>query len=116
MPSVLVVLAMKALIALHGITFHLIWSFKEWLVLDFLQDLVYWFSEHLVNNLSNGRPRLLSKISLGPLIIVSVRLEIPPLLRNNLSLPFPLLLVFLNLLTLINSVHELTYTVSRFPS
>ena len=53
-PSVLVVLAMKALIALHGITFHLTWSFKEWLVLGFLQDLVYWFSKHLVNNLSNG--------------------------------------------------------------
>ena len=115
-PLVLVVLAMKALVVLHRISSHLIWPFKEWFVLDFFQDLVYWFSEHRVNHLSSGRSQLPSKISLGLVIIVSVRLEIPHLLRDNLSLPLPLLLVFLDLFILINSVHELTYTISRFPN
>jgi len=75
---------------------------------------MYWFLEHRVNHLSSGRPRLPSKVSPGPVIAVSVQPEIPHLLRDNLSLPFPLLLVFLDPLILINSVHELTYIVSRF--
>ena len=33
---VLVVLAIKALIASHGVSSHLIWPFKEWLILDLL--------------------------------------------------------------------------------
>ena len=116
MPSVLVVLAIKTLIALQGVTSHLIWPFKKWLVFYFLQDLVFWFSEHRVNHLSSGRPRFPSKVSLRPVIIVSVRPEIPSLLRDNLSLPLPLLLVFIDPLILINSVHELTYIVSWFPN
>ena len=107
---------MKALIALFGVISHLIWPLKEWLVLNFLQDLVYWFSEHRVNHLSSGRPRLPSKVSPGPVIVVAIRLEIPYLLRDNLSLPLALLLVFLDPLILINSIYELMYTTSRFPS
>ena len=114
-PSVLVVLVMKALVARHGVSSHFIWSFEEWLILDFLQDLVYWLSEHRVNHLSSGKPRMPSKVSSGPVTVVSVRPEIPPLLRDNLSLRFPLLLVLLKPLILINLVHELTYTVSGFP-
>ena len=49
-------------------------------------------------------------------VAVSIRHEIPPLLRNNLSLSFPLLLVFLNPLILINSVHELVHTSAEFAS
>ena len=86
-PSILMVLAMKALIVFYGVTSHLIWPFKEWLILDFLQDLVYWFSEHRVNHLRSGRSQLPSKVSLGPIIVISVQLEILPLLRDNLNLP-----------------------------
>ena len=116
MPSVLVVLAMKVLIVLHGVTSHFIWPFKEWLVLDFLQDLVYWFLEHRTNHLSSDWPRLPNKISLWLVIVVSIRLEIPPFLRDNLSLPFSLLLVLLDPLILVNPVYKLTDTVSRFSS
>ena len=115
-PSVLVVLAMKALITLHGVTSHLIWPLKELLVLNFLQNSVYLFSEHRVNHLSSGRPRLPSKVSPGPVIVVAIRPEILHLLRDNLSLPLPLLLVFLDPLILINSVHKLMYTASKFPN
>ena len=107
---------MKALITLHGVTSHLIWPLKEWLVLNFLQDSVYSFSEHRVNHLSSGRPQLPSKVSPRPVIVVAIRPEIPPLLRDNLSLPLRFLLVFLDLLILISSVHELMYTASKFPN
>ena len=109
------ILAMKVLVALYGISSHFIWQFEKWLILNFLQDLVYWLLEHRVNHLSSGRPRMLNKVSSRPVIIVYVRLKIPHLLRDNLSLPFPLLLIFLDPLILINSVHELMYTVSKFP-
>ena len=105
MPSILVVLVMKVLIMLHEVTFHHVWPFKEWLVLNFLQDLVYWFSEYCVNHLSGGRPQLPNKVSLRSVIVVSVRLEIPPFLRDNLNFPIPLLLIVFNPLVLINSVH-----------
>ena len=115
-PSVLVVLAVKALIAFRGVATHVIWPFKEQLVLDLLQNLMYWFSEHRINHLSISGPRLPSIVSPGLIIVVSVRPEILPLLKDNLSLPLPLLLVFLDLIILINSVHKLAYTDSRFPS
>ena len=49
-------------------------------------------------------------------IIVSVQPEILPLLKDNLSLSFPLLLVFLNPIVLINLVHELAHTSNKFAS
>ena len=118
MPSVLVVLAVKALIAFRGVATHVIWPFKEQLVLDLLQNLMYWFSEHRINHLSISGPRLPSIVSPGLIIVVSVQPEIPPLLKDNLSLPLPLplLLVFLDLIILINSVHKLAYTDSRYAS
>ena len=73
------------------------------------------FSEHDVYHLRGCRPRLSCKISPGSVIIVAIQPEIPPLLRDNLALPFILLLVFLNPLILVNSIHELTYTSNRFP-
>ena len=73
-------------------------------------------SEHDINCLSIGRPRLPSKISLRLIVIVSIRPEIPPLLRDSLGLSFPLLLVFLYPFILINLVHELAYTSDRFAS
>ena len=53
---VLVVVAIKALIAPHGVSCHFIWPFEERVVLNFFQYLVHWFSEHSINYLSVGRP------------------------------------------------------------
>ena len=69
---------------------------------------MHWFPEHYANHLSSSRPRLPSKVSSGPVVVVSVRLEIPHILRDNVSLPFTLLLVFLDLLILVNTVHNPT--------
>ena len=71
---------------------------------------MYWLSEHRVNHLKSRRPRLLSKIPFGPIIIVSVRPKIPPILRDNLSLSLPLLLVFLNSLVFVNTIHKPMHT------
>ena len=113
MSLVLVVLEIKALIAPYGVSCHLIWPFEEWLILDFLQNLVHRFSEYHINYLSIGRPYLPSKISPRSVVIVPIRPEIPLLLRDNLRLAFPLLLVFLNPLILINLVHELAHIGDR---
>jgi len=77
---------------------------------------MYWFSKHCINHLRSHRPRLLGKIPSGSVIVVSVQPEVPPLLRGNLSLSLPLVLVFLDPLVLINSIHELAYTGSKLPS
>ena len=113
---VLVVVAIKVLIAPHWVPSHLIWPSEEWFILDFFENLMHRLSEHDINRLSIGRPRLPSKISLRAVVIVSIRPEIPPLLRDSLGLSFPLLLVFLYPFILINLVHELAYTSDRFAS
>ena len=71
---------------------------------------MHWFLKHRANHLSSNRPRLPSKVSSRPIIIVSVQPEISPILKDNLSLPFPLLLVFLDPFILVNMVHELMHT------
>ena len=53
---VLVVVAIKALVASHGISCHLIWPFEEQLILNLFQYLVHWHSEHSINRLGVGRP------------------------------------------------------------
>ena len=40
MPSLLVVLAVKTLVVLRGVFSHLVRPLKEWLILNFLWDLV----------------------------------------------------------------------------
>ena len=110
---VLVVLAIKSLIAPQGVSCHLIWQFEEWLILDLLQNLVHWFSEHRINHLSISRPRLPRKVSPRSVVIILVRPKILHLLRDNLSLTFPLLLAFFNHVILVNPVHELVYTGDR---
>ena len=116
MPLLLVVLVIEALVAPQRVPSHLVWPFEVWLALDLLQDLMYWFSEHHINHLRSHRSRLPSKILLGSVIIVVVRIEIPSLLRDNLTLPLALLLVLFDLFKLIYLIHELAYTGSRFPS
>ena len=113
-PLVLVVLAIKTLIALQGVSCHRVWPFEERLILNLLQNLKYRFSEHRINHLGTGRPRLPNKVLSRSVVIVSVRLKISTLLRDNLSLSFPLLLVFLNPLILVNPVHELAQAGDKF--
>ena len=67
-------------------------------------------TEHCANHLSSSKPRLPSKVSPGLVIIVPVRPKIPLILRDILRLSFPLLLVLLDSLILINMVHEPAHT------
>ena len=89
MPPLLVVLAVKVLVTLRGVSSYLIWPFKVWLILKFFQDFVYWFSEHNTNYLSISSSRVPSKISLRSVVIVSIRPEIPFILRATLAFHFP---------------------------
>ena len=114
--SLLVVLAMKALVALRKISSHLIWPFKVWLILNFFQNFVYWLSKHSANHLSSSRSSMPSKISSRSIVIVPLRPKIPSFLRDYLCFPLPLLLVLLDPLILINTVHEPMHTSDRFPS
>ena len=56
------------------------------------------------------------KISLRSAVIVPIQPEILSILRDHLSLPLSLLLVLLDLLILINSIHEPMHTPDRFPN
>ena len=114
MPLLLVVLAVKALVMLYRVSSHLVWPLKVWFILNFLQDLVYWLSEHSTDYLSGSRSRVPRKISLRSVVIVPIRPEIPSILREHFGFPLPLLLVLLDPLILINTVHELTYTPNQF--
>ena len=110
---VLMILAVNGLITPHRISCHLVQPFKERLIFNLLQNLLYWFSEHGINHLSVGRSWLPNKVFLRSVIIVPVWPEIPPLLRDHLSLSFPLHLVFFYPSVLINSIHKLTHTGNR---
>ena len=77
---------------------------------------MYWISEHNIYHLRGCKLRLPNKIPTRSTVVVTVRLEIPHLLRDNLTLSFALLLVLFNPLVLVNLIHELAYTVDRFPS
>ena len=113
---VLVILVIKTLITPHRISYHLIRSFEERFVFNLLQNLLYWFLEHSINHLGAGRSRLSNKVFSRSVIIVSVRLEIPPLLRDYLSLSFPLQLVFFYPSVLVNPIHKLAYTSNMLTS
>ena len=54
-PLVLMVLVIKVLVAYQGVSSHLVWPFEERFVLNLLQNLVHWFSEHCIDCLSIGR-------------------------------------------------------------
>ena len=77
---------------------------------------MHWFSKHSFYHLRNCKPRLPSKIPSGSAIVVVVRPEMPPFLRDNLALSLVLLLVLLNPLILINPIHKLAYIGNKFPN
>ena len=113
---VLVVFAIKVLIAPCGFSRHLIRPLKVWFVLDFLQYPMYWFSEHSTDSLCVGCSKLPYEISPRAVAVILVRLEIPHLLRDNLLLPLALQLVFLYLFILIDPIHRLMHTGGRLAS
>ena len=113
---VLVIMTIKALIAPHEISCHLILPFKERFILNFFEHLAHWLSEHNINCLRVGSSRLPSKVSPRSVIIILVQPEILHLLRDNLSLTFTLLLVFLYFFILVNPIYELMHTGDRFTS
>ena len=114
-PLLLVVLAMKTLVAFRGVSSHLVWPLKVWLILNFFQDLVYWLSKHSIDYLSISRSRMPRKISSRSIFIVPIWPKTPSILRDHLSFLISLLLVLLGLFILINTVHELTHTPNWFP-
>ena len=86
---VLVVMVIEVLIAFYGISRHLIWSFEERLILDFLHNLIYRISEHSMNCLCTGRSGLLCIVFPRSVVVVKLaRPEVPPLLRDNLRFTF----------------------------
>ena len=111
------VLAMKTLIMLHRVSFHLIWPFKVWLILYPFQDLVHRLPKHRDGYLGSGRPSMSSKISPEMIIVMPFRPKISSVLGNylRLRLPLSLFLIILNPFILINSIHKLTYTSIRLP-
>ena len=116
MPVVVVVLTIKVLIVPHGLNRHLIWPLKVWLVLDFFQHLMYRFLEYSIDSLCIGCSRLPYEISPRTVAIISVRPEIPPLLRGNLLFSSTLQLVFLHSFILIDLIHQLAHTGGRLAS
>ena len=69
---------------------------------------MYWISEHSINCLRVGIFGLPCKVFPRLVVVVkSVQLEVPPLLRENLRFSFTQLLVFFDPFVLVNSVHEL---------
>ena len=96
-PPLLVVLAVKVLVTPRGVSPLLIWPFKLWFTFNFFQDLVHKLLEHYVNHLSSSRSGLSNKISPSLVIVVYIRPNIPFILWDHLSFPFPLLLVLLDL-------------------
>ena len=116
MSVVLVILAIKVLISLRGLYRHLIRPSKVWLVFYFFQHLMHWFSKYSPDILCIGCLRLPCEISHQAIVGISVRLEIPPLLRDDLLLSFALQLVFLYSLVLINPIHQLAHAGGKLAS
>ena len=77
---------------------------------------MYWILKHSIYHLRGCRLKLPSKIPMRSTVVITVQPEIPPLLRDNRALSLVLLLVIFNPLVLVNPIHELAYTVDRFPS
>ena len=99
------VLAMKALITLHGVSSHLIWPLEIWLILYLLLDLVYRLFEHYVNYLASSMPSMSNKTFPGLITIIPFWPKVSSVLGNYLFLPLSLLLILLHSFIFINLVH-----------
>jgi len=82
--------------------------------LIFSENLMHWISEHSIDCLHIGRSGLPYKVSLRSVAFIkSFRLEVPPLLRDNLCFTFAQLLVFFNPFILVDPVHKLVQAGDR---
>ena len=70
---------------------------------------MHWFSEYDTDSLCISCLWLPCEISHRVIAIISVRLKIPPLLRDNFLFPLALQLVFLYSFILIDSIHQLAH-------
>ena len=113
---VLVVLAIKVLVSLCGLSRHLIRPSKVWFALDFFQHLMHRFLEYSPDVLRVGCLLFPCEISPRATIDVSVQLEIPSLLRDNLFLSLALHLVFFYSLVLIDPIPQLAHAGGRLAS
>ena len=116
MSVVLVVLAIKVLVSLRGFSRHLIQLSKVRFALDFLQHLMHRFSGDSLDVLRIGCLRLPREVSPRATVDVSVRLEIPLFLRDNLLFSFALHLVFFYSFIVIDPIHQLVHAGGRLTS
>ena len=107
---------MKALITPQRVFAHFVRPFEVWLILNLLQHLVNWLSEHGVHCSGGHTLGLPNKVPLSPATAIMIRPEIPPLLRDNLTFPIILLLVLLHPFILVNLIHEQAYIGNRLYS
>ena len=77
---------------------------------------MHWFSEFSPDVWRIGLLRLPYEVSPRTTVGISIRLEIPPLLRDNLLLSLALHLVFFYSLILINLIHQLAHASGRLAS
>ena len=99
------VLAMKTLITLHGVSSYIIWTLEIWFILYLIKDFGYRLLEHCVKYLGSSVPNMSSKISFGPIAIISLQPKVSLVMGDYLRLPLPLLLILFNSFILINSIH-----------
>ena len=104
------------MVSLCQLSRHLIRPSEVWFALDFFQHLMHQFSEYSPDILRVGCLRLPCEISPRATIDVSIQLEIPHLLRDNLLLFLALHLVFFYSLVLINLIHQLAHASGRLAS
>ena len=90
MPMVLMIMTIQVLVAFRRVPSHFSWPLEESFVLDFLQNLLYWLSEHGINHLHVGLSNLSRKISSRLVMVVSFRPVIIPSGGNDLLLSFSL--------------------------
>ena len=111
---ILMILTVKTLVTLRGVTFHYVWPLKVWLSFYLLKDLMNRLLEHYTNHLHTRIPNLSSKIPHGSIFIISLRHEISLVKRSNLCLPFPLLLIIFDPIVLVKWIHKLAHALRRF--
>ena len=109
-------LAMKVLITLHGVSSYLIRPLEIWFILYLLEDLVYRLPKHCVNYLGSSVPNMCNKIFIRSIVIISLKPKVSLVRVNYLRYPLPLLLILFNPFILINSIHQLTHASSRLHS
>ena len=113
MPTVLVILIVKSLVAFSQITSHFVWPFEVWLTLYFFKDLMNRFFEYQADHLSFRAPSVTSKISPRSIMVIPLCPRISRVRRRNFGLPLPFMLILHNLFMLINSIYELTHILRK---